>query len=208
PRWNERQNMAITLSTGIIIPEPGDYISSGGVDEMALGFRGANDAIEARSLIGHAHTWAEIKGKPTVFPPATHQHSITQVTGLRGELDSLATELAEKMDLESVELENGTDANTLITPGVYYESRSAGAGPNFPEQTAGVFTVTANPPREHVHQQFISFGAGTRYYVRARYNGNWSQWKQLVTEDYLNDEIDRVEGAIWEPRARSEEHTS
>src|SRR5699024_3274145 len=84
---------------------------------------------------------------------------------------------------------------------VYYESRSAGAGPNFPEQTAGVFTVTANPPREHVHQQFISFGAGTRYYVRARYNGNWSQWKQLVTEDYLNDEIDRVEGAIWEPRA-------
>src|SRR5699024_7151837 len=115
--------------------------------------------------------------------------------------DSLATELAEKMDLESVELENGTDANTLITPGVYYESRSAGAGPNFPEQTAGVFTVTANPPREHVHQQFISFGAGTRSYVRARYNGNWSQWTQLVTEDYLNDEIDRVEGAIWEPRA-------
>jgi len=31
--------------------------------------------------------WADIVGKPTVFPPSTHQHSIAEVTGLQAALD-------------------------------------------------------------------------------------------------------------------------
>lgn len=35
-----------------------------------------------------APTWSSVTSKPTTFPPATHAHAITDVTGLRAELDS------------------------------------------------------------------------------------------------------------------------
>lgn len=35
-----------------------------------------------------APTWASVSGKPTTFAPAAHTHAITDVTGLRAELDS------------------------------------------------------------------------------------------------------------------------
>src|SRR5699024_6630401 len=116
--------------------------------------------------------------------------------------EKLKPELAKKMNVEATELPNGTDANTLTTPGVYYESRSSGAGPNFPEPSAGVFTVTANPPREHVHQQFITFGAANpRQWYRSRYNGTWSPWKQIVTQDMMTEVVDQLRDDVWEPVA-------
>lgn len=36
-----------------------------------------------------APTWAEVTGKPTAFVPTTHGHSISDVTGLRAELDAI-----------------------------------------------------------------------------------------------------------------------
>lgn len=36
----------------------------------------------------HTHAWSDVTGKPVTFPAATHTHAITDVTGLRAELDS------------------------------------------------------------------------------------------------------------------------
>ena len=41
----------------------------------------------AWEALSSAVAWADITGKPTVFPPSTHQHSISEVTGLQAALD-------------------------------------------------------------------------------------------------------------------------
>jgi len=38
--------------------------------------------------------WEDVTGKPTAFPPATHTHTIAQVTGLQDILDDLETRLS------------------------------------------------------------------------------------------------------------------
>lgn len=35
-------------------------------------------------------SWADIKDKPSVFPPSTHNHTTTEITGLQGQLDGKA----------------------------------------------------------------------------------------------------------------------
>ena len=35
--------------------------------------------------------WGDVTGKPSTFPPAAHTHTIAQVTGLQGALDSKPT---------------------------------------------------------------------------------------------------------------------
>lgn len=42
--------------------------------------------MKARSLVGHRHTWGDVDGKPTSFPPAAHTHPITDVDGLQDAL--------------------------------------------------------------------------------------------------------------------------
>ena len=34
--------------------------------------------------------WGDVTGKPTTFPPATHNHTVEQVTGLQSALDGKA----------------------------------------------------------------------------------------------------------------------
>ena len=36
-------------------------------------------------------SWADIKDKPSVFPPSTHNHTVTEITGLQSQLDSKAS---------------------------------------------------------------------------------------------------------------------
>lgn len=37
----------------------------------------------------HSHAWSAITSKPSTFAPSTHTHSISDVSGLRAELDSV-----------------------------------------------------------------------------------------------------------------------
>ncbi len=39
---------------------------------------------------GSVSSWADIKDKPSVFPPSTHNHTVTEITGLQSQLDSKA----------------------------------------------------------------------------------------------------------------------
>lgn len=40
---------------------------------------------------GSVSSWADIKDKPLTFPPSTHNHSISDVSGLQGQLDGKAS---------------------------------------------------------------------------------------------------------------------
>lgn len=64
---------------------------------VSKGGTGASDAVQARVNLGlgtaattsasdyavknHAHSWGEITGKPTTFPPAAHSHDWGSITG-------------------------------------------------------------------------------------------------------------------------------
>lgn len=46
--------------------------------------------LELSQEAGTTVSWSEVTDKPTTFAPAAHTHTIAQVTGLQGELDSKA----------------------------------------------------------------------------------------------------------------------
>lgn len=47
-----------------------------------------NELIATKSSVS---SWADIKDKPSVFPPSTHSHAISDVSGLQGQLDGKAS---------------------------------------------------------------------------------------------------------------------
>ena len=53
---------------------------------------------------GNVGTWNQITDKPTVFPPASHTHIISDVTGLQGDLDA-------KADASSLSSHTGNTSN-------------------------------------------------------------------------------------------------
>lgn len=50
--------------------------------------------VEAGAQKNVAPTWAGITGKPTTFPPATHPHAISDIAGLRTEIDTLKSSVS------------------------------------------------------------------------------------------------------------------
>lgn len=46
-----------------------------------------SDLISDKSSVS---SWNDIKDKPTTFPPSTHNHTVTEITGLQSQLDSKA----------------------------------------------------------------------------------------------------------------------
>lgn len=39
-------------------------------------------------------TWGQVANRPSVFPPADHEHTVADVTGLQAILDDYATRIA------------------------------------------------------------------------------------------------------------------
>lgn len=68
--------------------QPGDTIPVGDVSGL-----GTAATANTEDFLGAGYTpaWDDIDNKPTTFPPAAHTHTIAQVTGLQGELDSKLT---------------------------------------------------------------------------------------------------------------------
>lgn len=84
--------MAQTLPNGTVVPnESGnEIISATGVSEMRTLGASVDAQLGDRSRVGHTHSWSQITSKPTNFSPSTHSHPVSQVTGLRAELDQAA----------------------------------------------------------------------------------------------------------------------
>lgn len=81
-------------------PEPVEIFGlpeSGGSDVQSVNGKtgavvlGASDVgALPSSYIPPAPGWGDVTGKPTTFPPATHNHTVEQVTGLQSALDGKA----------------------------------------------------------------------------------------------------------------------
>lgn len=57
----------------------------------ALSARQGKILSELISDKGSVSSWNDIKDKPSVFPPSTHSHSVSDVSGLQGQLDGKAS---------------------------------------------------------------------------------------------------------------------
>src|SRR5690606_11983472 len=68
--------------------QPGDTIP---VDDISGLGTAATANTEDFLDAGYTPAWGDVSGKPTTFPPSTHTHTIAQITGLQGELDSKLT---------------------------------------------------------------------------------------------------------------------
>jgi hypothetical protein len=79
----DRLAIQIKQLAGVIFGPAGSNI---GTVLSVYGRSGHVTAIEADydqfySLVAHTHTWAQILGKPAVFPPDVHTHDWAQITG-------------------------------------------------------------------------------------------------------------------------------
>lgn len=70
-----------------------------------------------------APTWSEVTGKPTAFVPAVHGHSISDVTGLRAELDAIPTAYDDTALSGRVA---AVEADVAAIPGPYDDTALAG----------------------------------------------------------------------------------
>lgn len=59
-------------------------------------------------------TWGNLEGKPSTFPPSTHSHTMTQVTGLNAALNSKVTAASGSLTIWT-----GTVANLPTTRDAY-----------------------------------------------------------------------------------------
>lgn len=82
--------MAETLPNGVVIPQGEDLINSNGVQAMRNLGSSVDSQLANRALVGHTHSWEQVTGKPATFPPSTHTHPVSQVTGLQAALDAKA----------------------------------------------------------------------------------------------------------------------
>ena len=75
-------------------------IEDGIVDAADVADAAASAAAAAQSTAGDAAAaaavdpaWADVTGKPSSFPPATHMHTVGDVTGLQDALDDKADDV-------------------------------------------------------------------------------------------------------------------
>ncbi|HKM45540.1 MAG TPA: hypothetical protein VJY12_08805, partial [Dysgonamonadaceae bacterium] len=65
--------------------------------------------------IGYVPSWSEITGKPSTFTPSAHTHTIANVTGLQGALDSKATPSDISTAIDNLEIGG---RNLLLNSGI------------------------------------------------------------------------------------------
>lgn len=85
---------------------------------------------------------------------------------------------------------DGTDINTLRTPGNYKVTSIASATTmiNLPESQGGRLTVLTLGVTAGIHQWYIS--QSNNWYVRELISGNWSSWKKFTDETYVNQAVE------------------
>lgn len=60
-------------------------------------------------------TWSEVSSKPTTFAPSTHNHTVSQVTGLQSSLDGKANVSHQHVIADLTDLPVITQSNTANT---------------------------------------------------------------------------------------------
>lgn len=111
--------------------------------------------------------WSNVKNKPSTYTPSAHTHTIANVTGLQGQLDTRA--LSKTL--------NSEDLNTIVTPGFY----TAGGGntcTNKPSNVDNFGLIVTHNATGSYYTQIIFKTTDNISYRRYCNNGTWSAWVQ------------------------------
>lgn len=111
--------------------------------------------------------WSNVKNKPSTYTPSAHTHTIANVTGLQGQLDTRA--LSKTLSSE--------DLNTIVTPGFY----TAGGGntcKNKPSNVDNFGLIVTHNATGSYYTQIIFKTTDNISYRRYCNNGTWSSWVQ------------------------------
>lgn len=122
----------------------------------------AGNAASASSV-----DWSNVKNKPSTYTPSAHTHTIANVTGLQGQLDTRA--LSKTLSSE--------DLNTIVTPGFY----TAGGGntcKNKPSNVDNFGLIVTHNATGSYYTQIIFKTTDNISYRRYCNNGTWSSWVQ------------------------------
>lgn len=122
----------------------------------------AGNAASASSV-----DWSNVKNKPSTYTPSAHTHTIANVTGLQGQLDTRA--LSKTLSSE--------DLNTIVTPGFY----TAGGGntcKNKPSNVDNFGLIVTHNATGSYYTQIIFKTTDNISYRRYCNNGTWSAWVQ------------------------------
>ena len=112
--------------------------------------------------------WSNVKNKPSTYTPSAHTHTIANVTGLQGQLDTRA--LSKTLSSE--------DLNTVVTPGFY----SAGGGNTCANKPSGAdnfgLIVIHNATGAHYTQIITVANESYRRSCSGDSSSGWSAWVQ------------------------------
>lgn len=128
-----------------------------------------SDGLSGKANTSHSHTWNDITNKPSTFSPASHTHTMANITDF--ELKQLSTE----------------DLDTVKKAGMYGQVASANAttARHYPETQAGALLVM---PSAYGWMQIYIAHSTYRIYIRNINNsGGWASWFRMDGRDKLNN---------------------
>lgn len=123
--------------------------------------------ISGNAASASSVNWSNVKNKPSTYTPSAHTHTIANVTGLQGQLDTRA--LSKTLSSE--------DLNTVVTPGFY----TAGGGntcTNKPSNVDNFGLIVTHNATGSYYTQIIFKTTDNISYRRYCNNGTWSTWVQ------------------------------
>jgi phage-related tail fiber protein len=84
---------------------------------------------------------------------------------------------------QGADIPASVDLDTYTTTGWYHQNltSNAGTGTNYPTQIAGLLSVFADG--NMIYQTYRSYATGGSVYYRTRYNGTWSTWQKIWTNE-------------------------
>lgn len=146
---------------------------------------GLQSALDAKSAVGHAHSWAditekpvtfvpdvhahpwsEITGKPTTFTPSSHGHAWSDINGFVGQ------------DYKG-RIPSGANLDTYSTTGLWtqHNNANAAAGSNYPVAEAGLLEVTTDASGI-IWQRYTSY-RNNRSWWRTYNGAAWTAWAEV-----------------------------
>lgn len=123
--------------------------------------------ISGNAASASSVNWSNVKNKPSTYTPSAHTHTIANITGLQGQLDTRA--LSKTLSSE--------DLNTIVTPGFY----TAGGGntcTNKPSNVDNFGLIVTHNATGSYYTQIIFKTTDNISYRRYCNNGTWSAWVQ------------------------------
>ena len=124
--------------------------------------------LSGKANANHSHTWNDITNKPSTFSPASHNHTMSQITDF--EIKVLTTE----------------DLDAIKKTGFYKQDNNSNAttARHYPENKAGVLEVY---PSVYGYMQIYRIYDNLRVYARnMASNGTWGNWARLDGRDKAN----------------------